>query len=46
MTIGVAQAFDDTNYPNLNGQWDRFDPRGGFDQTKPAGKRATSAADA
>src|SRR5262245_24307599 len=38
LTIGVAQAFDDTKYPNLKGQWDRADPRGGFDQTKPAGR--------
>jgi len=38
-TLGGAQAFDDTKYPNLKGQWDRFVVRGligqpSFDQTK------------
>src|SRR5262249_14121886 len=38
-TIGGAQAFDDSKYPNLKGQWDRFVVRGlvgqpGHDQTK------------
>jgi hypothetical protein len=37
--IGSAQAFDDSKYPNLKGQWDRFIVRGlpgqaSFDQTK------------
>src|SRR5262245_54775062 len=39
MVIGGAQAFDDSKYPNLKGQWDRFVVRGlpgqaSFDQTK------------
>jgi len=39
MAIGSAQAFDDSKYPNLKGQWDRFVVRGlagqpSFDQTK------------
>jgi hypothetical protein len=39
MTIGSAQAFDDSKYPNLKGQWERFVVRGvpgqpSFDQTK------------
>jgi hypothetical protein len=39
MTIGGAQAHDETKYPNLKGQWDRFVVRGlpgqpSFDQTK------------
>src|SRR5882724_6427539 len=39
MAIGGAQAFDDSKYPNLKGQWDRFVVRGlagqpSFDQTK------------
>jgi hypothetical protein len=38
-TLGSAQAFDDSKYPNLKGQWDRFVVRGltgqpSFDQTK------------
>jgi hypothetical protein len=38
-TIGGAQAADDSKYPNLKGQWDRFVVRGlpgqaSFDQTK------------
>ena len=36
--IGTAQGFDDSKYPNLKGQWDRVDPRGGFDQTRPTGR--------
>jgi hypothetical protein len=39
MAIGSAQAFDDSKYPNLKGQWDRFVVRGlpgqpSHDQTK------------
>ena len=39
MTIGGAEAFDDSKYPNLKGQWDRFVVRGlpgqpSHDQTK------------
>jgi hypothetical protein len=48
-TFGSAQAFDDTKYPDLKGQWDRFIVRGingQFDQTKPLGRGATGAADA
>jgi hypothetical protein len=42
MSIGVAQAFDDTKYPNLKGQWTRFVVPGlggmpSFDQTKSWG---------
>jgi hypothetical protein len=40
-TFGSAQAFDDTKYPELKGQWDRFIVRGingQFDQTKPLGR--------
>src|SRR5437868_9768319 len=37
--IGSAAAFDDSRYPNLKGQWERFVVRGlpgqpSFDQTK------------
>jgi hypothetical protein len=43
VTIGGARAFDDTKYPNLKGQWDRFVVGGlsgqpSFDQTKGWGK--------
>jgi hypothetical protein len=43
MMIGEAQAFDESKYPNLKGQWRRDDPggvRGGlrFDSSKPPGK--------
>ena len=43
MTIGSAQAFDDSKYPDLKGQWERFVVRGvpgqpSFDQTKPWGR--------
>ena len=39
---GVAQALDDTKYPDWSGQWERFVVRGlpgqpSFDQTKPWG---------
>ena len=39
MVIGSAEAFDDSKYPNLKGQWERFVVRGvpgqpSFDQTK------------
>jgi hypothetical protein len=39
MAIGGAEAFDDSKYPNLKGQWERFVVRGvpgqpSFDQTK------------
>jgi hypothetical protein len=39
ITMGRAQAHDETKYPNLKGQWDRFIVRGlpgqpSFDQTK------------
>jgi len=38
--ISGAQAHDETKYPNLKGQWDRFIVRGvngQYDQTKPQG---------
>jgi hypothetical protein len=43
MAIGSAQAFDDSKYPNLKGQWERFAVRGlpgqpSFDQTKGWGE--------
>ena len=44
ITIGDAQAFDDSKYPNLKGQWRRADLGGGqrgglrFDSSKPPGK--------
>jgi hypothetical protein len=39
LTVGGARAHDETKYPNLKGQWDRFVVRGlpgqpSFDQTK------------
>src|SRR5205807_20836 len=39
VTIGAAQAHDESKYPNLKGQWERFIVRGlpgqaSFDQTK------------
>src|SRR5262245_7968015 len=42
VTVGGAQAFDETKYPNLKGQWERFIVPGlpgqpSFDQTKPWG---------
>ena len=44
MTLGSANAFDESKYPNLKGQWDRFVVRGvpgppSFDQTKANGLR-------
>jgi hypothetical protein len=43
MAIGSAQAFDDSKYPNLKGQWERFVVRGvpgqpSHDQTKGWGE--------
>jgi hypothetical protein len=42
MMVSVAQAADDSKYPNLQGQWRRFivpgvGGQGAFDQTKPWG---------
>ncbi len=40
-TLGGAQAFDGTKYPNLKGQWERLIIRGvngQHDQTKPQGR--------
>src|SRR5262245_18748473 len=42
-TISGTQAFDETKYPNLKGQWNRFVVRGipgppSFDQTKGNGR--------
>jgi hypothetical protein len=31
MTIAVAQAFDESEYPDLKGQWDRAAGTGGWD---------------
>jgi hypothetical protein len=44
MTIGGAQAFNDANYPDLNGQWTRLPVPGilgaaSFDPTKQGGLR-------
>src|SRR5262249_5687212 len=43
MAVGSAQAFDDSKYPNLKGQWERFVVRGlpgqpSHDQTKGWGE--------
>ena len=43
MGVGSAAAFDDSKYPNLKGQWDRFVVRGlpgqpSFDAGKAWGK--------
>src|SRR5437763_5140365 len=42
-SFGATQAYDETKYPNLKGQWDRFAVRGlagqpSFDQTKGWGE--------
>ena len=42
-SLGGAQAYEETKYPNLKGQWDRFAVRGlagqaSFDQTKGWGE--------
>jgi hypothetical protein len=36
-TIVCAQAFDDSKYPDLNGQWSRAHPRSQWDPSKPRG---------
>ena len=40
ITMSVAQAFDDAEYPDLRGQWIRLSPPGqpGFDPSKPRGR--------
>ena len=43
LTISGARAFDDSKYPDLQGQWDRFAVAGvrgqpSFDQTKSWGR--------
>jgi len=43
MTVGIARGHDDTKYPNVKGQWNRFVVPGlpgqpSQDQTKPWGK--------
>ena len=37
LTIAVAQAWDDTKYPDINGQWVRAHPRSQWDPSKPRG---------
>src|SRR5262249_59056158 len=36
-TIAPAQAFDESRYPDLNGQWIRAHPRSQWDPNKPRG---------
>jgi hypothetical protein len=36
-TIAPGQAFDESRYPNLNGQWSRAHPRSQWDPSKPRG---------
>src|SRR5437660_10932973 len=36
-TTLAAQAWDDTKYPDLNGQWVRAHPRSQWDPSKPRG---------
>jgi hypothetical protein len=36
-TIAPAQAFDESRYPDLNGQWSRAHPRSQWDPSKPRG---------
>src|SRR5260370_15355171 len=35
--IAPAQAFDESRYPDLNGQWSRAHPRSQWDPSKPRG---------
>ena len=42
-TFTLAQAADESKYPNLKGQWNTLSPRGSFDPDKPQGSRATLA---
>jgi hypothetical protein len=37
LTIAVARAWDDTNYPDINGQWVRAHPRSQWDPSRPRG---------
>jgi len=37
LTAGGAQAFDESKYPDLNGQWVRAHPRSQWDPSKPRG---------
>jgi hypothetical protein len=37
LTVGAAQAWDDTKYPDINGQWVRAHPRSQWDPSKPRG---------
>jgi hypothetical protein len=36
-TIAPGQAFDESRYPDLNGQWSRAHPRSQWDPSKPRG---------
>jgi hypothetical protein len=36
-TIAPAQGFDESRYPDLNGQWSRAHPRSQWDPSKPRG---------
>jgi hypothetical protein len=36
-TIAPAQAFEESRYPDLNGQWSRAHPRSQWDPSKPRG---------
>src|SRR5262245_60040763 len=37
LTAAGAQAWDDTKYPDVNGQWVRAHPRSQWDPSKPRG---------
>jgi hypothetical protein len=37
VTVGAAQAWDDSNYPDVNAQWVRAHPRSQWDPSKPRG---------
>jgi hypothetical protein len=41
-TIAPAQAFDESRYPDLNGQWSRAHPRSQWDPSKPRGLQQQS----
>jgi hypothetical protein len=37
LVLGAAQAFDESKYPDINGQWTRGEGAAGWDQTKKGG---------
>jgi hypothetical protein len=39
MTLASAHAFDDSKYPDLNGQWVRAHPRSQWDPSKDRGPK-------